>query len=281
MNIVALGNAACKIADCFKKYPIYSIYKIDAPIFSKTFDDTIWIDKQKSADEYEERYVSLKDRLAGMDGDEVIFIMVGSSQITGCALRILEDIKDKKITILYIQPDQTLLNDKGNKQNRLTLQVFQQYARSGLFERIYIVNNTTVEEIIGEIPITQYYDKINEMIASTFHFINVYKHIKPVMENQPEVAEIARIATFGIHDINTKEDKFFYPLQFKTNQTYFFAYNKKTLESDGRIFHNVKERLRERSGENTKVAFGIYATDYPENFVFCEAQTHFIQEETF
>lgn len=279
MNIVALGNAACKIAECFRQYPIYDIFRIDVGLITNERD--FGLDFQKNAAEYEEKCESPDYFFRNMKGDEVIFIMAGSSPVSGCALKILESLKQKKITILYIQPDETLLNETGAKQNRLTLQVFQQYARSGLFEKIYIVNNTTVADIIGDIPITQYYEKINEMISSTFHFINVYKHIKPLMENQPEILEIARIGTFGIHDIDTKEDKFFYPLQFKTNQTYFFAYNKKTLDSDGKIFNNVKERLRERTGENTKVAFGIYATDYPENFVFCEAQTHFIQEERF
>lgn len=277
MNIVALGNAACKIAELFSKYPNYSIYKIDVDIEeSKTSKS---LKKQLTAEDYEKNCPSLKTFFKSMKSDEVLFICVGSSSVSGCALRVLEPLKEKKITVLYVRPDLTLLSDKALFQERLTFHIFQQYARSGAFDRMYIINNTTLEEILGDIPITQYYDKLNEMIATTFHMINVYKHIKPVLENKIDIPEISRIATIGIHDMTSGQDKFFYPLQYKTSQFYFFAYNKETLDKDGKIFQNIKRQLRERIGENTKVAFGIYATDYPENFVFCEAHSHFIQEE--
>jgi hypothetical protein len=277
MNIVALGHAAGKIADYFTKYPNYQIIKIDVDIEDSKFSKCL--KKQATMEDYEQKCPSLKTFFKVLKKDEVLFICVGSSPISGCALRILEQISDKKITILYIRPDLSLLSDKSVQQERVTFQVFQQYARSGLFEKMYIVNNTSIEEILGEIPITQYYDKINECIASTFHLINVYKHIKPVMENKLEIPEVARIGTIGIHNYETGTEKFFYPLQFKTNQIYYFAYNKEVLEKDGKIFQNIKKQLRERIGENTKVAFGIYSTDYKENYVFCEAHTHFIQEE--
>lgn len=208
-----------------------------------------------------------------------MFICVGSSPITGCVLRILEHLQDKKITILYVRPDLSLLNDKPLLQERVTFNVLQQYARSGLFEKIYLIDNLTIEQILGEIPITQYYDKLNEFISSTFHLITVYKHIKPVFETHLEIPEVARIATIGIRDIESGDDKFFYPIQYKTSQKYYYAFNKEILDRDGKIFQNIKKQMKEKNEGDTKVSFGIYSTDYKENFVYCEAHTHFVQEE--
>lgn len=277
MNIVSLGHAAGKIADAFAKYPNYILFKIDIDIEDTKFSKCL--KTQQTPEEYEQKCPSLKTFFKAIKGDEVIFICVGSSPLTGCALRILENLKDKKITVLYIRPDLALLSEKAQMQEKIVFNVFQQYARSALFEKLYIINNTMLEEILGDIPITKYYDKLNELVSSTFHFINVYKHIKPVIENRTEFPEISRIGTIGIHNLENGKDSFFYPIQFKTNQVYYFAYNKETLDKDGKIFQNIKKQLKERIGENTKVSFGIYATEYKENFVFCEAYTHFIQEE--
>lgn len=196
------GRAACKIADCFEKYSLYTIFKIDEEIEDSRYSKSL--KKYTTPEEYEQKCPSLKTFFKSLKGDEVLFISVGSSPITGCTLRILEHLQNKKITILYVRPDLSLLNDKPLQQERVTFNVLQEYSRSGLFEKIYLVDNPTIEQILGEIPITQYYEKLNEFISSTFHLITVYKHIKPVFETHLEIPEVARIATIGIRDIESR-----------------------------------------------------------------------------
>ena len=36
---------------------------------------------------------------------EILFVVFGGAEVNGCSLRILEMLKDSKITILYIDPD--------------------------------------------------------------------------------------------------------------------------------------------------------------------------------
>ena len=232
----------------------------------------------ETPEEYEEGSTSFDELFSSMNDEEILFICVGSSPLTGVALRLLETIKDKKITILYVRPDLTLLSNKAVLQEKITFNVFQQYARSGLLNKIYLVDNTRLEEILGDIPITQYYDRLNELISDTLHMINVYKHTKPVIDNKLELPEISRIATFGLSE-KTGVDKFFFPLKFITNQVYYYAFNSESLEKDGKIFQNIKKQIKERIALNTKVSFGVYATEYKDNYVFCEAFTHMVQEE--
>lgn len=277
MNIVALGNAASKIADGFSEYPMYTIFKIDVDIENSKYSKSL--KKCASPEEYEEKCPSLKSFFKAMKGEDVLFISVGSSPITGCTLRILEQLQNKKVTLLYVRPDLSLLNDKAMLQEKVTFNVLQQYARSGLLNKIFLVDNTSLEQILGEVPITEYYQRINKLLVSTFHLTTVYKHIKPVIETKQDLPEIARIATLGMFDVDTKQDKFFYPIKFTTNQVYYYAYNKEILERDGKIFQNIKKQIKERDTQDTKISFAIYSTEYKQNFVYCEAYTHFVQEE--
>ena len=276
MNIVALGNAAIKIAKHFAKYPQYTCYHIDIDIEDNKHSKCLT--KYSSAEEYEEKTPSFNEFFKDIEGDEVLFICVGSSAISSVSLKVLEAVKDKKITVLYVRPDLTLLSDKAIIQEKLTFNVFQHYARSGMFERIYLVDNVRLEQILGDIPIIQYYDRLNETISSTFHMINVYKHVKPILDTKIELPEVSRIATFGILEKNG-EEKFFFPIQFITNQVYYYAFSKDSLEKDGKIFQNIKKQIKVKTEHNTKVSFGIFATEYKENYAYCEAYTHFVQEE--
>lgn len=265
-----------KIASQFAKYPQYTIFNIDSNITNSQYCKSV--DIYKTAEEYEKNAPSFDEFFKSID-DEVLFICVGSSPITALSLAILESVQKQKITVLYVRPDLTLLSDAAQRQEKLTFNVFQQYARSGLFYRLYLVDNVQIEQILGDIPITKYYETINETISYTFHMLNVFRHNKPLLESQNELPEIAKIATFGIQ--KNGEDKSFFQMSFITNQVLYFAYNKTTLESDGKIFQNIKRTIKEKNQNNTKTSFGIYSTEQTENYTLCEWFTHFVQEEKF
>ena len=59
--------------------------------------------------------------------------------------------------------------------------VFQQYARSALLKRVFLISNHHLENIIGNVPIVGYFDKLNEILVSTLHMINVFKNSEPIL----------------------------------------------------------------------------------------------------
>jgi hypothetical protein len=101
---------------------------------------------------------------------------------------------------MYITPDLDLLGHAAIKQNKVVYNVFQQYARSGLFHKLYVVNNSLVEQISGNVPIINYYDVLNGTIASTFHMMNVFRFSKPIIDTFSQEIESCKISTFGIFD---------------------------------------------------------------------------------
>jgi hypothetical protein len=132
VNIIGLGRAGCAIAGCFSKFPQYEVYKFDNGRAGKNCFD---IPKQKSHEAYEKKCPNFKKDLQNISGD-VIFILCGAGSISGCSLGLLEQLTDVSITVLYVEPDTSMLSETETSQERIVKNVFQEYARSGKFERI-------------------------------------------------------------------------------------------------------------------------------------------------
>tara|TARA_R100001082_G_scaffold60343_1_gene33549 strand:+ start:382 stop:1230 length:849 start_codon:yes stop_codon:yes gene_type:complete len=269
-TVIGLGSAGCNIADCFAQYPQYSVYKIDNDIYGK---GCYFLPKFDSPEQYEAHIGNLSNFFSGVCG-EVLFIVGGSGNVSGAALRILQQLRHCKINVLYIEPDYNILSGTRKLQERTTYYVFQEYARSGLFERIYLVSNPQLENVLGDIPIIGYNDRLNQLIVSSFHMINVYNNNNPVIENTAEPREHTRISTIGISNLENERSMFF-PLDNIKEIKYYYAINRERLETDGTLMRKITENVKRE--EDVDVSYGVYATDYEEDYVYCIANTSIIQ----
>ena len=273
MNILGLGKAGCAIADCFSKFPQYEIYKFDNGLVGKNCFD---IPKQKSHEAYEKKLPNFKKDLRKISGD-VILVLCGAGSITGCSLGLLEQLTDVSITVLYVEPDIALLSETEALQERIVKNVFQEYARSGVFERIYLVSNSEIEKSIGEIPIISYYDTINQAIVNTLHMVNVFKNSEPILGTFAEPHEIARVSTLGILDIEKNEEKWFYDLQIPRDVVYYYGINEDDLKSDGSLFKRIREYVRGKVEEKINVSYGVYQTNYEQKYCYCVKYSSVVQ----
>ena len=155
----------------------------------------------------------------------------------------------------------------------MTFGVFQEYARSGVFERLYVVSNEEIEHILGGISIKNYYNKINEIIVSTLHMINIYKNNKSISNTYGDLPLGARISTFGMLD----EEKVFFPLDNVSDVVYYYAYNKQRLETDSNIMSSIKKNIEVAKSDDIRATYGIYETDYEQDYVYCMYHTSEIQ----
>lgn len=274
MFVLGLGNGGIRIAEEFQQYPQYDIYKIGTDL--EKSDKNWQLPKYKSPEIYEEKCPNLKSFFTSIE-DELLFIMVGGGDITGASLSILEQLKKCQITVLYVRPDLSLLSQKKFLQEKITFNVFQEYARSGLFNRLYVVDNVLMENIIGDTPISMYHKKINSLIASTMHMINVCKNSEPVILTDQEESAITRISTIGLSDPASGKETLFYNLTNTTNKFYYFSISKAVLEKDGKLLTKIKNQVREKLADDLDGGFGVYANEWKENYVYVEANTHFIQ----
>mgnify|MGYP005816528783 CR=1 FL=1 len=274
-TLIGLGKAGCNIVKEFSQHSQYRCYYIDSE--ERKENNFLFVQKQKDCEEHENNPPSLGGFFDNVS-DDVLFIVAGSGAIPGLSLRVLEKIKDKNLNVLYIQPDLQLLGELGKKQERLTYQILQQYARSGLFNMLYLISNPTLEKIIDKVSIINYDKQLNQLIVATIHMINVFNHTKSVMNTFDELPETARIATIGIVNIKENEQKLFFPLDSIREMRYYYSINREELEKEGSLLSSVKQYIKEVSSDKTRASYGIYTSNYKQNYGYAIAYSSEIQK---
>lgn len=275
-SVVGLGDLANEVVSGFETYPEYEVYRIGAGL--KDTAHTKGMKKQDSVELYEQNPPATKRFFKNIQ-DEVIFVCTGAEPESGAVLRILETIKDKKITVIYLRKDLDLVSQKEVLQDRVAFGILQNYARSGLFERIVLIDMNQIDEILGDVPVSEYAERQSQLVASTYHMIQVFQHSRPIMGNMLPSESTNRISTLGLSEIGESDDRWFFELNKSFEVYYLYAVNENLLNQDKRLLNKIKTQIKERAQENTKTMFGIFPTDYDQNYVFCLANTKIVQGE--
>jgi hypothetical protein len=274
MRVVGLGRAGCNIADAFSKFPQYQTYGIDT-----TDEADITIRGKSSHEEYDAKFPNLKRKLRFSD-EEVLVVVSGSGMISGGSLRLLEQLKNNRLRVLYIQGDLSIMSETQKKQEKVVSNILQEYARSGLVDNIILINNTMLERSIGDMSIIGYYDTLNQAIVNTVHMMNVFRHSEPVIGNFIRPAEISRICTIGIVDIESEdeeEEKWFYPLTHPRDVVYYYGINEDDLKNDGTLLRKINNFVKSRIEENLNVSYGVFKTTYEQKYCYCIKYSSMVQ----
>jgi hypothetical protein len=277
MNVIGLGQAGCNIADMLSQHPQYKVYKVDIGLEGKRCYD---VKPQKGPEEYEENVPSMKTFFRGIKG-ETLFIVGGSGSISAMCLRIMEQIRDKcELSVLYVRPDTSLLSKNKTLHEKATYSILQEFARSGLLKMLYLVSNISLENILGEVPIIGYNSKINELLVSTIHMINVFNNSEPVMGKIEDPQEASRIATFGISDIEGNEEKSFFSLDRTKEKCYIYSINEERLKTEGDLRKKIVSTVKAQAEtEDLKVSFGVFPTNYQQDYCYILNYTSIIQSD--
>jgi hypothetical protein len=276
-TIIGLGNAGCNITEAFSQYSQYDCFYIDSA--ARKEKNFFKIPKRTSHEKYETSFpVRKAEAFFKQIKAPALLIVGGSGTISGCSLRLLEVLKKKKPHILYIKPDSSTLSADRRLQEKVVYNILQQYTRSGLVEKMFIVDNTKLEDVLGEVPIINYYKNLNHLLVSTIHMLNIYNHTSPIESSFFGLHETSRIATFGMVDLNTSQENMFFDLEYSRDKTLFYAINKETLEKDGSLFKKIKKQVRKFSDGNLNVAYKIFSTTYENDYVYSMSYASFIQK---
>lgn len=265
IDLVGIGNTGCKLVAQLQKYPQYKAIEIDVDKGIK---------KQKTPEDYEKSCPSFKKKFSSIK-EEVWVMLSASGTISGITLRVLEQLQGNKINVLCVTSDVSLLSVMGNLQQKLVVNVLQQYARSGLLNSLYLVDNQKVEDLLGDVALDEYWTKLNEVITYTFHTLMCLKHMKPLMETKEEESEISNVRSFGILD-PSKNKKMFYDLKNITKERYYYSFTKEQIKKDGKILKNIKERLI--SDEGISKTFAVFESKSEDPVVYIDCSTHILDD---
>ena len=280
MNIIGLGKAGCKIAELFNQYSQYTVFKLDSDEKLKRKKNCIHIPTQGSVELYDSNPVNLNKLKKNLDDDkELYFILCGTGKVAGSSLWILRELSDYKINIIYIKPNLETIDNKSKLRHRVHFHVLQEYARSGVFERFIIIDNTMVSDIIGKTSILNYYNNINKFILNTIHWLNIYNNTEPVFDTYRDEIKTSRICTLSFVDMEEEEEREIFFLKNCNKIKYFYGVNRIKIESDDSLLEKVNRISTKDKEDKTSISYGIYPTDLDTGVCFALKSSSTIQQE--
>ena len=278
ISIIGLGNAASRIAEKFKATKNYNVYTLNSEV-EKNSKYKFKLKSYETPEEYEQNIPNLKKFFSTTD-EQIQFFVVGSSFSSNYSLGALEQLKDKNVDVIYIQPDSELMTGVPKMLDKIVFSILQQYSRSGLLNSFTVLSNTMIEKSIGNIPIKTYYDKINESIFSTVHYVNYFNHAEPEIGMTSKPLDINRIRTLGLLNVKNLQEKWFYELDMERDICYYLCINKEKLEKEGGLHKKIVDLLKNKpKNAFRRISYAIYETEY-QDFGLCVAHTNAIQNYT-
>ena len=271
-TVVALGAPAARVASAFEEYSQYTVYKI-----SKLAQDgarSLHLPPATSAEEYDANGVDMSALFKELP-KEIIFVVCGGTLESAASLRLLQAMREAYITVVYIIPDRKFLNEEERLNERTVFHVLQEYARSGAFERIYLIDNVAVENALkADLTVKNYYKKINETIANTLHMLNVFQNSDAEFDEFSPLRDISRISTIGVATFENAE-KSFYTLNNVEEKDYYFAISEEGMQREG-LLQEIKKYITAHE-EDMKINYSIFTTAYEDHYVYFVSHTSKIQ----
>jgi len=230
-------------------------------------------------EEYEECGPSVAKKLRLPKDKDVVVVVCGAGKVSGIILSLLEKLKDRNLTVFYIQPDPFVLSKTQKLQNKVVFNVLQQYARSGLLESMYIFSNKNIESIVGASSISNMYEKINVTIANYIATLNWFENTKPIIGSTHEPKEISRIRTISLSEIDDEAEKLFYDLENITESSFYYSVSKEFIENEENFLTRIKERVILYEERDIECSFGVWENESDVSYIYSTKYTHFIQQE--
>ncbi len=264
-TIIGLGKAGCSTARLFKGN-MYNVQTID------TSNADVLIEEVDTIEAYEKAAASMSSLTTE---DEVYFILAGGGKIAGASLSILEKIKDKKITVVYIKPDTGLLNHHEKLSERLIYKVLQEFVRSGMIHGLVLASNSHIEKQLGGIGFNDYYHAINERIAKTLQMCDYLSQAKSIIGELREPSDYSRIGTIGVREGG--KDYLLFPIDLIREKRYLYAIPEEKLATHKTLLSEIKEVL-EVGKEAIKISYKVVSTTYKDTQVFVQCYSNKIQD---
>jgi len=145
---------------------------------------------------------------------------------------------------------------------------------------MFIVFNLRFEDVLCNLTIKNYFNKINDLIATTYHMYNVFQRIEPIIQTSSEPHEICKIATFGLVDKDNTET-LLYDLKFAREKYFYYSISKNSLENDTSLMKKIKQQVRNKITDKMKVSYSIYENQYDQDYIYSCSLASMIQEEKY
>lgn len=276
-TILGIGTAGSNVVEQLSKYKGYQPYTINTET-KKTTKYKFNLPELNGPESYEQmEFEALEKWLSTIENRCTVFLC-GASNSSGITLRSLEALYKKgvKLDIVYFTPEVEVLSEEKTLQERACRGILQNYARSGLFEKICLISNVYLEQLAGNTNVFDYYSQINHVFTSTYYMMDVFKNTKAITSTFKRPKESCRVTTIGLGSIEG-EEKLFFPFKQSVEMVYYYGINEDKLKTEENLFRTLTNKVKSKITEEQKVSFGIYPTKYQDDYVYVEVFSPKIQ----
>ena len=219
-----------------------------------------------------ESYVSVVDIMSSINQSVTVHIMNKQAAT--------KDPKDAKLNVLYVCPDRQMISETQKRDDKIAFNILQEYARSGRFQKILLVDKLKVEELAGHVPVNEYEKTISYFISYVVAMINFFKHTKPVLANPINPPQIARIVAHGVSSLeeDNKDINLLFPLDKVKDVHFYYGVPKQELDEDSTLVKRIKEHVKSYKTEEVSTSFSVYETTLDSMIVLCSAYSSKIQD---
>ena len=276
--ILGIGSAGCNVVKQLSQFPVYECYYISNEI-KKTSKYKFALTEQSGPEEYEKQDMSKLHKWINKISGACTVFLTGASDSSSITLRALEHLHKQgvKMDIVYFVPEVEVLSETKLLNERSVRGILQNFARSGLFEKICLVSNLRLEELAGSTNVFDYYEQINHVFTSTYYMLDVFKNTKPITSTFKKIKDSCRITTLAISSLE-EEDKLFFPFNKEVEVVYYYGINEEKLKTEENLFRSITNKVKSKITEERKISFGIYPTQYEDDYIYAEYFSPKIQE---
>ena len=279
-TILGIGTAGCNVVQQLAEHKVYTPYMICTEN-EKTTKYKFSLPELDGPEEYEAMDTKKLEKWLSTIEKRCTVFLCGASNSSALTLRALQVLHQNgvKMDIVYFMPEVEVLSEEKTLNERAVRGVLQNYARSGLFEKICLVSNLRLEEIAGSTNVFDYYNQINRVFTSSYYMLDVFKNTKPITSTFKRPKESCRITTIGLGSLE-KDDLMFFPCNQEVEVVYYYGINEERLKTEENLFRTITNKVKSRITDETKVSFGIYPTQYESDYIYVEYFSPKIQQTT-
>ena len=135
----------------------------------------------------------------------------------------------------------------------------------------------SLEQVAGSTNVYEYYKQINHVFTSSYYMLDVFKNTKAITSTFKRPKESCRITTLGLSSVSG-EDRLFFPFKQEVDVIYYYGINEEKLKTEENLFRTITNKVKSKITEERKVSFGIYPTQYENDYIYTEYFSPKIQE---
>jgi len=191
----------------------------------------------------------------------------------------LEQLRDKKVDIVYLQPKLDLLNQSAIMAHNLVHGVTQEMVRSKVFNRWYLFDLDLIKSVTPNVVLTEMKKSIASSAARHYHTFNWLRSQDNLFGIDEESSQNAVISSISYCDFDLTTVTDLGKLLFIREQEVFYGISEQKVKTDTELYDKVVKSFSGFKKEDVRTSFKVFSVPYEEDLIYVKNSTTAVQNK--